>query len=169
VTFSNRGFWTWDDALAVWLAYLVEEIDRHSDDDDGWLTEMANAWRVAAAIPDLGAHVKTGTPEQLAALRLIVEAARKRAVEAGDLAIEDLRNWVIVDDLAVSQGFSRTGNQVELKRVLEVADASRSLLNGTLPPDPPEGAWFVGVGQGYVVMPYRERPGPGDRSGSTPG
>jgi hypothetical protein len=148
---------------------LVEEIDRHSDDDNGWLTEMAKHWRVAAAIPDYGANVKTGTPEQLAELRLIVEAARKRAVEAGDLAIEDLRNWVIVDDLAVSQGFSRTGNQVELKRVLEVADAFRSLLDGTLPPDPPEGAWFVGVGQGYLVMPYREPPGEGGRFGTTPG
>jgi len=37
-------------------------------------------------------------------------------------------------------------------RVLEVADGFLGLLDGTLPLDPPEGAWFLGTGRGFETI-----------------
>jgi hypothetical protein len=62
----------------------------------------------------------------------------------------------MIDDLPVAQGFSRTGNAVEVGRILEVADGFIALLDGTLRPDPPRGAWLLGTGNGYLVVPHRE-------------
>jgi hypothetical protein len=43
---------------------------------------------------------------------------------------------------------------VPVAGVLEVGDAFVELLDSTLPPDPPEGAWFVGIGAGAEVVEY---------------
>ena len=159
VTFAERGFWALDDALAVWLAYLVEEADRSDGaHDDPWCVRAREAWRVAAGIPQFGARIPRSTPEQLDRLLSTAAAARRRAQASGDLSLEHLRAWVMVDDLVVSDGFSRTGAVVEVIRVIEVADAFIALVDGTLPADPPEGAWFVGCGRGYEVMPHRGGP-----------
>jgi hypothetical protein len=39
---------------------------------------------------------------------------------------------------------------------LKVADAFLALLDGTLPKDPPNGAWMVGIGEGYHAVPYKD-------------
>jgi hypothetical protein len=139
VTYGDRGFWALDDAFGVWMGYIVEEID-HEHGDDPWLDEMARHWRVAAAITELGARVSRGTRDQVTRLIDVASGARERACSRGTLTVDQLRRWVIVDDLSVSQGFSRTGNHVEIERVLEVADAFIALLDGSLPPDPYKGA-----------------------------
>ena len=36
-----------------------------------------------------------------------------------------------------------------------MADGFVELLDGTFPADPPGGAWFLGTGEGWAVMPYR--------------
>jgi hypothetical protein len=158
VTFAERGFWSLDDAFAVWLAYLVEEADRADAHDDPWCVRARNEWRVASGIPEFGAHIPRSTPDQLSRLLSTAAAARQRAQARGDLSIEDLQAWIMVDDLAVSGGFSRTGAFVEVNRVIEVAVAFIALIDGTLPADPPEGAWFVGRGRGYEVMPHKGAP-----------
>jgi hypothetical protein len=89
-------------------------------------------------------------------LRTIATAAREEALARGSLSEDQLRRWLIVDDLPVAGAVSRTGAEVEVERVLEVADAFLALLDGTLPKDPPNGAWFVGGGRGFEVIPYRD-------------
>jgi hypothetical protein len=158
LTYGDRGFWALDDACAVWLAYLVEEAIGNPTQDDPWCIEAREQWRVAAAITQLGAHVPQSRPEQLGRLRATALAARDRAQARGDLPEQDLRSWIVVDDLPVSNGFSRRGAVIEVQRILEVADAFIALIDGTLPADPPAGAWFVGLGRGYEVMPYRDAP-----------
>jgi hypothetical protein len=153
VRYGERLFWALDDAFGAWFAYLVEEIDRRPDDP--WLAELARDWRVAAAVTDFGATVPECTTDQLGELLDIAAAARRRATAAGDITAEELGAWLIVDDLPVSDGFPRTEGGVLLDRILEVADGFVALLGGTLPPDPPEGAWFFGTGNGDAVIRYR--------------
>ncbi len=49
VVVGERGFWALDDAFAVWLAYLVEEIDQQAGDEP-WLSWLAADWRVATVV-----------------------------------------------------------------------------------------------------------------------
>lgn len=153
VRVGQRGFWALDDAFGVWLAYVVEEIERSGP--AAWLDTLAEQWRVAAAVTELGADAGRLTGEQAAALHTIAVAARRRAEAVGDIPVDRLRSWIIVDDLPVAGGFARTGGSVELSRVLEVADGFISLVEGSLAPDPPAGAWLLGTGAGAVVMEYR--------------
>lgn len=159
LTYGTKGFWALDDAFGVWIAYLVEEIDRHACDP--WLETIAEDWRVAAAETDFGAHIPPASQAQVASLRALAVEARARAVEAGDVSVEDLRTWFTARDLPVAHGFSRTGDRVELPRILEVADGFLSLIDNALPPDPPGGAWLLGTGKGFLVIAYREK-FPGD-------
>lgn len=118
---GERGFWTLDDAFAVWMAYLVEQIDQQAG-DDAWLVRLAGDWRVAAVVTDYGADAGEPTPEQSHRLRDIAVAARQRATDAGDVPVQRLRQRIMFDDEVVSGGFSRIGDRVEAARVLEVAD-----------------------------------------------
>ena len=151
VVVGERGFWALDDAFAVWLAYVVEEIDRQAE-DESWLTRLAADWRVATVVTLYGADAGELTPEQSERLLAIALTARQRAKDEGDVPVERLRQWIMFDDNPVSDGFSRTGDRVEVARVLEVADGFIGLLDGSLPLDPPTGTWFLGTGHGWSVM-----------------
>ena len=153
---GKRGFWVWDDVFSVWLAYVAEEIDQSIG--DSWLVAIADKWRVASVVTDFGAEVPAGSADQMAALRSMAVLARQRAERAGDLSLDALRTWHVVDDEPVAGAFSRTGHEIELVRILEVADAFIDLLDGRLRRDPSEGAWLLGTGGGYVVVPYHEAP-----------
>lgn len=157
VEYRDRQFWALDDAFAVWFAYLVDEIDR-GEQAGSPLQVLSAQWRTAAAITDYGATV--ALPDQggerdvlVSRLLAIAGVARSNAEARGDLTREEVARWLILDDLPVAGGFLRTGDVIAAGRVLEVADGFIALLSGSLPDDPPEGAWFLGTGQGYQVMP----------------
>lgn len=152
---GDRLFWALDDAFGVWLAYLVEEIDRAGPEPGTWLAELAEDWRVATSITDFGGGAREVTDEQAHHLHALAISARRSAVACGDVPVERLRAWTVAKDLPVADGVSRTGDRVELNRILEVADGFIALASGTFPPDPPGGAWFLGTGQGYAVIEYR--------------
>ena len=151
---GERGFWALDDAFAVWLAYLVEEIDRRIGDEP-WLAKLAADWRVATVVTLYGADAGDLTPERSQRLLEIALPARQRAREAGDVTVEQLRQWTMLDDEPVSNAFSRTGDRVEVDRVLEIADGFIALLDGSFALDPPTGVWFLGTGQPWSVMETR--------------
>lgn len=137
VSVDDQGFWVLDDAFAVWLGYLIDQAERVGPDP--WLEECAEDWRSTLECPDLGEILRGLTPEQKRLLLEISTEARQRAHEAGD----------------VPRDFTRTGkDHVEVGRILEVADGFVQLLDGTFPADPPGGAWFLGTGEGWAVMPY---------------
>ncbi|MEU7632918.1 hypothetical protein AB0C34_23515 [Nocardia sp. NPDC049220] len=158
VEIDGRGFWSLDDALGVWLAYLVEQADRHDRIEDGLLSEQVECWRVAAAITDCGCSVSIETEQQREWIGEFADAARRAAVAAGDITEDRLREWMIVPDMAVSDGFSRTRGGIGVDRVLEVADGFIALVNGRFPADPPSGWWFLGTGAGMQVIKRRSDP-----------
>lgn len=154
IRIGDRYFWVVDDAFAVWLAYFVEEI-RATTAIPEWLGKLTEDWAVAATITDFGMTVDPVDDERRGMLGVIADRARRNAVSAGDVPITRLKEWRLVDDLTVSDGFSRTGEVVELVRILEIAEGFAALLDGTLPPDPPEGWWFLGWGDGMTVIHRR--------------
>ncbi|MDX8053101.1 hypothetical protein SK571_27300 [Lentzea sp. BCCO 10_0798] len=137
-TFSvdDQGFWMLDDAFEVWLCYLIDAAERVAP--VSWAAELAEDWKSLRHCPDMGDFYRDLTGEQRRLLLEICTDARQHALEGGD----------------VPRDFTRTGkDHVEAVRVLEVADGCLELLNGTFPADPPGGAWFLGYGEGWAVMP----------------
>lgn len=155
VSFGDRKFWALSDAFGAWLAYLVEVADAHTTEPESWLGEQTGRWKVAASITDFGADITAGTADQIGLLRDYALEARELVITRGPLSREDLQGWIVVDDLAVNGGNVRIGDVLSVERILEVADAFIALVNGTLPPDPPGGTWFVGTGDGYRTMSER--------------
>lgn len=151
VRYRDRHFWALDDAFAVWLAYLVEELEAGEVRSDE-LAAAAEHWRVATFVTDFGADIPDAPEPVMARLRASASRARDHAVTNGDVSTTTLAAWKLIDDQPVSGGFSRTGDHVEVTRILEVADAFIALLSGSLPPDPAHGAWFVGTGNGFRVI-----------------
>lgn len=168
VTFGRRGFWAHRDPFAGWFAYLCEAIQTlvpvASPEDDAWLANCVEDWRVAAGVTDFGARVPPATDQQLHHLTVASSIARGRARAGGDLSLRQLRDWKMVDDLSVTGITDRDVPTLGASTwtlsaiwIEEVADAFDMLITGTLPPDPPEGAWFVRPGAGLDVMPSRRR------------
>ncbi|CAM4482908.1 hypothetical protein NONI108955_33685 [Nocardia ninae] len=155
VEIDGRGFWAVDDALGVWLAYLVDQVGDESRADDPWLADVCDQWRRTAAISDFGTTIDFDTRQQRDQVREFARAARDAAVAAGDVRTDQLCQWLILDDIAVSDGHARRPGGVQLNRILEVADGFIALLDGRLPPDPPSGWWFVGTGEGMRVLTRR--------------
>ncbi|MFC9435713.1 hypothetical protein [Nocardia sp. NPDC057030] len=155
VNIDGRGFWAVADAFGVWLAYLVEQIDSGDRVPDAWLAATVEDWRVAAAITDLGVGVTFETERQRSWISEYARAARGAAVAAGDVTEERLRQWIILPDTAVSQGFSNTKGGIGLNRILEVADGFIALVDGRFQADPPPGWWFLGTGGGMRVIERR--------------
>jgi len=154
---GDRHFWTWDDSFGVWMAYLAEEIDG-LDPPPADLAALAEDLHVVSAAIDLGANFSDVGEDSLPLLLQVAATARARAVDAGDISEEALRSWMAVDDLPVAGAFSRSRTGVvEIERILDVADTTIALLDGTLPADPPEGSWFVGHSGDGRVMHERYR------------
>lgn len=153
VRYRDRHFWALDDALAVWLAYLVEEFDAMPADSE--LAAELEDWRIATFVTDYGANIPVVSESTQARLLEGFVDARSKAMLHGDVSTQTLEAWKLVDDRPVSGGFSRSGGSVELPRIMEVADAFIALMKGSLPPDPVGGWWFLGTGHGFQVIPMR--------------
>ncbi|GAB4587059.1 hypothetical protein [Nocardia sp. IFM 10818] len=155
VEIDGRGFWAVDDALDVWLAYLVDQLGNEPHTNDPWLADLRDQWRRASALNDHSTTIDFDTRQHREQIRACARAARDAAVAAGDVSVDRLRRWLILDDIPVSDGFARRPDGVQLTRILEVADGFIALLDGRLPPDPPSGWWFFGTGEGMRELTRR--------------
>jgi hypothetical protein len=81
------------------------------------------------------------------ALRAIAVSARA----FGDLSARQMQKWIILDGDPVAGGWAANGN-LELARILEVADGFIALLDDQFPLDPAAGAWLLGTGEGYQMV-----------------
>ncbi|MEV6563000.1 hypothetical protein AB0M22_45300 [Nocardia sp. NPDC051756] len=151
VGIDDRGFWAVDDALDVWLAYLVEAVG-DAGSAEVWLSDLVDDWRRGSALADIGVAMRLPVAVHRERVRGIAERARGAARAGGDVSVERLRQWVILGDSTVSDGFSRTPDGVGVDRILEVADGFLGLLNGTLAADPPHGWWYLGTGAGMSII-----------------
>ncbi|MGQ0843951.1 MAG: hypothetical protein ACT4QF_07425 [Sporichthyaceae bacterium] len=154
VVVEDRSCWAFDDAFAVWLAMLIESV---ADPTESF-AERLEDWKVATGVPDFGMTVRRLDAESTTQLASAAGRAREVAAATGDVPVERLREWSLVDGLTVSDGFSRYGDAVALARILEVADGFLALMDGSFPDDPIDGAWFLGTGDGWAVIRHKTLP-----------
>ncbi|WP_433656035.1 hypothetical protein ACQPW1_33700 [Nocardia sp. CA-128927] len=155
VEIDDRGFWAVDDALDVWLAYLVEAAG-DAGPAEPWLSDLVEDWRRGSALADIGVTMRLPVAAHRERVRGIAERARRAALAGGNVPVERLRQWVILADSTVSDGFSRTPDGVGVDRILEVADGFIGLLDGRLAADPPHGWWYLGTGAGMSIIERRD-------------
>ncbi|MGV9408794.1 hypothetical protein ACWDOP_02675 [Nocardia sp. NPDC003693] len=155
VGIDGLGFWAVDDALDVWLAYLVGQIEPESLADDPWFGGVHDQWRRAAALDDHGVTMVIDNERQRDLIRACARAARSAAVDGGDIGPDRLRQWLILDGTAVSDGFARHPEGVVLTRILEVADGFIALLEGRLEPAPDGSRWHLGTGEGMRTIAHQ--------------
>ncbi|GAA3670328.1 hypothetical protein GCM10022267_66380 [Lentzea roselyniae] len=60
---EDQGFWVLDDALAVWLGYLIDQAERVADP---WLAERAEDWRGTPGMPRRGGSPSWADPGTVA-------------------------------------------------------------------------------------------------------
>jgi len=150
------GDWVWalDDAFSVYLAYLAEALETSSAAEAPWVRDLVEHAQRASVLADHAMIIEPDSEGQRLVIREAAARAREAATQRGDVIRAQLRDWTFhaFDDLPVSAGISRTGDAVELARVLEVAAALEGMLDGTLPPRAIYQRWFVGTGSGWATI-----------------
>ncbi len=154
------GDWVWalDDAFSVYLAYLADALVTSPATDEAWVQELVVSLQRSSVLSDHSMIFEPASQEQRSLIRRAVGRARDAAVAGGDVSREALRRWTFeaFDGWPVSGGFSRTGEVVELSRVLEVADALEGMMDGTMPTRPAYHRWFVGTDAGWATIEMTE-------------
>jgi hypothetical protein len=138
--------WMYDDAWGPYAAYLAEALDGGAPGE--WTHDLAKTLRVSSFVGAMHfVDIEPPSPGEHGTVREAAAQARRRAEAHGDITREDLRAWVMLDDFCVNRGEIREGAEVVLlARILQVADAVDSMLDGTLDPPPPGHWWFIGTG-----------------------
>ena len=108
-------------------------------------------WRVWASVADLGFEHRDPADPLLPEL---LRSARVRVEEHGDVHPEDVRDWYLLDDLAVANGFLRS-DVLPVEALLDVLDGFDDLVAGVLEPEPPGAWWFLGVPGGRRTIEMR--------------
>ena len=87
--FRGRGFWSRDGLLEVWLAVLVDELDRRVDGAP-WMKSMRDAWLASANVSfnglvstELDAHIDSEAKREVA-IALCRDVRRRLDKEGAD-------------------------------------------------------------------------------------
>jgi hypothetical protein len=153
IGFRDRGVWATSTGLAVLLGAMVGCVEKRSD--AGWLEPVGASWRVQACIRDLGMTLEPDwTFGEVQGVVDVIDEAVSWLMAKGTLEPDELNNWIVLDGMHVDNG--RTFTQpLPVGGVVDIAQAVKGLLTGTLPEDPEGGWWFVGTDAGPTVMPRR--------------
>ena len=87
--YRERGFWSRDASIELWLYLLAQEV-RRLDDPPAWLREAAEDWHLQATV-GMGGCVSAGldqyvpTPERAAVILGLAERALARLRERGEV------------------------------------------------------------------------------------
>lgn len=145
---GGRGVWVLDNSHDVVVAQMAEA----AEDLGGIDAATIERWKVWASVPDLAFSHDGPVPTVVSD---VLTGARKRIVRHGDVHPEDLRNWYLLDDIAVTGGLLRY-ESLPVDALLDVLDGFTDLFAETLAPDPPGSWWFLGVPGGRRTLAMRD-------------
>jgi hypothetical protein len=140
--------WAYDSALAIWLGRMITvAAERVSDQSaDPWLDEQVQAWRIAAAVPDVAFSIGEGwTGEQINMFAVIGEAACDQLERAGTVRRNDPAMIGVLDDYDV---IWRGDDEQSTDPIVELGKAIISLLRGDLSGDVSGIDWIYGTPEG---------------------
>lgn len=151
--YRDRGVWATSTETAVLLATMVRVVEK-SDGGAWWAPTLEN-WRVQACVRDLGITLDSSwSDDEVERVTEVISKASAWLIAKGSLEASELNNWIVIDGMHPDAGGTFI-QPLPSAPVVEVADALAELLEGTLPPDPEGGWWFVGTGGGRVMLPRR--------------
>lgn len=151
--YRDRGVWATSTETAVLLATMVRAVEESGG--GAWWEPTLEHWRVQACVRDLGITLDAAwSDEEVRQVIVLVGEASSWLRAEGSLGAPALNGWIVTDGMHPDAGRTFT-EPLPVAGVVEVADAVTELLQGTLPPDPEGGWWFVGTGGGRLVLPRR--------------
>jgi hypothetical protein len=62
VRYTNRGFWTYDVALEIFLKHLIDAAEASDQAATPWLSTSISEWREIASNLDIGLTLDEGRP-----------------------------------------------------------------------------------------------------------
>jgi hypothetical protein len=131
VEYGDRGFWAYDVSLGVLLKHVIDVAEhRLSNGADPWISDAVSAWRIAAAVPDIGLTLdRTWSAAQKDTFLGMLQTACRHIEERGSFSAAEIESWPIQDDLRI---YPRGALNVLTAPVVEVGHAIGALMIGHL-------------------------------------
>jgi hypothetical protein len=154
VQYRQIGFWAYDVALGVFLKHLIDVAEERSlGDDERWLAEAVQSWRVVACVNSYGLALgEDWSGHQIATF---VSLAREACVRIGrreSFLPTEMEAWSILDGEGV---FARGAKQVVSGPIVELGEALVALIRGELPAAPVGTVWCHGTPSGRCTIAMR--------------
>lgn len=132
VEFRSKGFWVRDGSLEIWLALLVEQIDRDPSPPT-WLRDLREQWHIATmgfngCVPTELNEYLTTTERTAVALTLSKQAMRQLVTYGPSISTEELRR------LSAAHPGVHFSRDVPTHFFADVGDHFMRLLRGELSP-----------------------------------
>jgi hypothetical protein len=148
VSHEGRHFWVFDEALGIWLKYLIEVVERRIQTNSMmWAEDYLEDWRVKASISDLGWHIGVWADAQK---RDFLEASQEACdvlAQEPPLPLEEVATWSVLDDIPIVHRTGLWDDPIDVEPIVELGRAVMALIAGTLD-DPPPGTWWLFGGHG---------------------
>ena len=139
VRYGDRGFWTYDIILGVFLKYLIDVVEATGFSRTSFLDETVRHWRLAP-IANFRLHLeKSWTALQRQNVIDFAKEACARLATRESIPMQEILGWPFFDGLHL---FHRGLKEVRTGPVIELGGAFIDLLSDTLPEAPKGEAWF---------------------------
>jgi hypothetical protein len=141
IEFGDRGFWAYDVILQVLLKHLIDVAVAMPEASEGqWLAAAIPTWRRTASISDYGFCIdKMWTERQLTVFVGLIDKTCSLLAQRDGIPAEEITRWKILGDLRI---FTRGMSIVPTKPVVQLGEAIRALVNGSLPAAPVGTMWL---------------------------
>lgn len=151
VEYRSNGFWAYDVAVGILLKHVIDHAEKlAAQENDAWLHDCVEHWRVNAVISDFGLHLdEDWSGSQIQIVWQLFDDACNDLLKRGSIPAEEMLAWKVLDGDGV---FPRGASQFPTAPVVELGRSIQSLLEGTLPEAPDGRHWFFGIEAGRDVI-----------------
>ena len=144
VKHGGNGFWVYDVAGSVFLWFLIKVANKQLElHDEPWLRDSIQRWRVSAVVTELAHYADNDwTTSQVDTVIQLSQHAIEAIRLHGDFAASDAQSWPVLDDKRI---FARGHDPIPAEPVARLGEAYVQLLQGELPPQLDQHAWFFSL------------------------
>lgn len=155
VSFRGSHFWAFDVGLGIFLKHLLDAARRRAAaENPSWIVDCIRRWRVNRA--EVGLHLdEKWSDDQLRSVVDLIEEACTVLKEKEMISVEERESWNDLDGLGV---LSRGRSPFPTGPVVELGEAVRALLLGTLPASPQGTWWAYGWPRGRTTIAMDSHP-----------
>ena len=144
IHFKEETIWAYDVYVSVLLKFVLDSaVDQIKSNESNWLKESIENWKVNAVVSDFGVYLNENlTTKQLLEVKTIINQACLKLSTKTILLKEEIERWSIIDHQGIDL---REEKKIQTKYIIELGEAFRDLLEGTLAQTPEGCFWYYGV------------------------